>query len=144
MVFAVVEYLLELYFLPWLKAEPHPVVYIGLVMAVAGDGIRKAAIITAGQSFTHLIQTEGRPEHRLVTWGVYSVWRHPGYFGWSLWAVGTQVLLRNPLATPLFAYAAFSFFADRIPYEEAHLLGIFGAKYDKYRRATPTRMPFIP
>ena len=29
--------------------------------------------------------------------------RHPGYLGWYLWAVGTQVLLLNPVSTLLFA-----------------------------------------
>ena len=29
--------------------------------------------------------------------------RHPGYLGWYLWAVGTQVLLLNPVTTVLFA-----------------------------------------
>lgn len=29
--------------------------------------------------------------------------RHPGYLGWLLWAVGTQVLLCNPVTTIAFA-----------------------------------------
>ena len=30
--------------------------------------------------------------------------RHPGYLGWFIWAVGTQVLLCNPLSMISFAY----------------------------------------
>jgi protein-S-isoprenylcysteine O-methyltransferase len=143
MCFAVCEYFVELWLFPWLKAEPSSVMWLGLALAVLGDGLRKVAVVTAGRAFTHVIRTEARPEHRLVTHGVYAVWRHPGYFGWAVWAVGTQVLLRNPLATPLFALAAHSFFADRIPYEEAHLTAIFGEAYVRYKRRTPTYLPFI-
>lgn len=36
-----------------------------------GDGIRKAGMITAGKSFTHLVAYSHTSTHRLVTWGVY-------------------------------------------------------------------------
>ncbi len=29
--------------------------------------------------------------------------RHPGYLGWLVWAVGTQILLANPICTIAFA-----------------------------------------
>ena len=35
--------------------------------------------------------------------------RHPGYLGWSLWAIGTQFLLVNPVSTMVFAYAVRNF-----------------------------------
>lgn len=60
--------------------------------------------LTARGAFTHNIQTQRRPGHRLVTRGVYRVARHPGYLGWLLWAVGTQLLLANPLCAAAFAY----------------------------------------
>ena len=58
--------------------------------------------IQAGKAFTHLIKTERRPGHELVTTGVYRVLRHPGYFGWFVWACGTQILLCNVICTVLF------------------------------------------
>src|SRR4051812_31669288 len=48
--------------------------------------------------------------------------RHPSYVGWFYWSVGTQLLLCNPLCTVLYGLAAWAFFKDRIPYEEALLL----------------------
>lgn len=48
-------------------------------------------MITAGTSFTHLISYDKRRDHRLVTRGVYSLFRHPSYVGWFWWSVGTQV-----------------------------------------------------
>ncbi len=49
--------------------------------------------VTAAQNFTHLIQTERRPQHRLVTGGIYSRLRHPGYAGGHLKA-GQEVACR--------------------------------------------------
>lgn len=39
----------------------------------------------------------------MVTSGMYTYLRHPGYFGWFLWSVGTQVLLCNPICAVAFA-----------------------------------------
>lgn len=41
--------------------------------------------------------------------------RHPSYFGWFWWCVGTQCLLCNPLCILAYAVAAWDFFRKRIP-----------------------------
>ena len=38
-----------------------------------------------------------------ILWVACRQMRHPGYFGWIVWAVGTQVLLLNPICSILFA-----------------------------------------
>ncbi len=43
----------------------------------------------------------------------HSVLRHPSYFGWFYWSVGTQILLGNPVCSVLYTYAAWSFFHKR-------------------------------
>lgn len=53
--------------------------------------LRKAAIWTARDNFTHLVQQEKMETHALVTHGVYSWFRHPSYVGWFYWCIGTQV-----------------------------------------------------
>lgn len=58
--------------------------------------------VTATHNFTHAIASQRTERHRLVTHGVYGYMRHPGYAGWALWAIGTQVLLANPVCTPAF------------------------------------------
>lgn len=63
--------------------------------------------------------------------------------GWSLWAVGTQVALANPITAPLFAFAAYKFFDSRIPSEERYLHEFFGDDYIDYSYKVPTRMPFV-
>ena len=89
------------------------------------------------------MQYEKADSHVLVTTGVYQLVRHPSYFGWTLWAVGTQVMLVNPVSTVGFIGASFMFFKDRIPYEEELLVDFFGEAYIKYALKTPIGLPFI-
>lgn len=69
--------------------------------------------------------------------------RHPSYFGWFYWSVGTQLVLCNPLCTLAYAGAAWYFFHDRIPYEEKLLVHFYGEKYTKYAKSTVIGIPFI-
>lgn len=100
--------------------------------------------MTAAQNFTHLIQTRKRPEHRLVTRGVYAWVRHPGYAGWMLWAVGTQLVLCNPVCALGFAAAAWRFFTARCRYEDRLLAQFFGDEFERYRTATRSGIPGVP
>lgn len=124
MTFALLEYCLEVYFFPGLK-EHWWISNIGLAILVMGEVIRKMAIITAGQAFTHLIKIYHEEHHKLVTSGVYSFVRHPGYCGFFIWSIGTQIMMCNPISTVTFAVVVWSFFARRIPYEEYFLRQFF-------------------
>lgn len=137
------EYLIERYFWPS-KSDPHSIIiYIGILMEIIGLYIRFSAILHAGKSFNHLIQTRKSTDHVLVTDGIYRYFRHPGYFGFFLFAVGTQVMLKNLLAVIGFIYVLWNFFNSRIQYEETALVHMFGKDYIEYRNRTPTRIPFI-
>jgi protein-S-isoprenylcysteine O-methyltransferase len=70
--------------------------------------------------------------------------RHPSYFGWFYWSVGTQLALCNPVCTLAYAYAAWTFFRGRIPYEESLLVDFYGAEYVQYAQRTPIGIPGIP
>lgn len=65
---------------------------VGLLMVIFGDCLRKAAMLTAGSNFNHIVQNEKSDTHTLVTSGVYGWFRHPSYVGWFYWSIGTQVL----------------------------------------------------
>ena len=65
--------------------------FVGLLMVLCGEGLRKAAMLTAGSNFNHIVQNEKAQSHVLVTSGVYSYFRHPSYVGWFYWSTGTQV-----------------------------------------------------
>ena len=114
-----------------------------LLLCASGLGIRFTAMITAGRSFTHLLQNQKRPEHVLITKGIYAWSRHPGYLGWFIWAVCSQLLLANPICLLFFAYWAWSYFDRRIQTEEKSLVLFFGEEYLDYKRRTPVRIPFI-
>lgn len=117
---------------------------LGLLITVFGQFCRSVAMCTAGVSFHHYVQREHSQKRPLVTWGIYKCMRHPSYFGYFWWFIGSQVLLLNPIIGCLGAYKLHQFFKNRIEYEEEFLVSFFGKEYEDYRSLTPTRIPFIP
>jgi len=141
MVAAIVEYWTEIFLLPSIKGGV--LFYIGFLMTFFGQAIRLVALFTAKANFTHEVAEEKLDTHVLVTNGIYQYSRHPGYFGWFWWAIGTQVLLSNPLCIIGYTIASWRFFHDRIHYEEEYLVQFFGENYVNYRKRTSTLIPFI-
>lgn len=73
----------------------------------------------------------------------YGILRHPSYVGFYYWAVGTQLVLCNPVSTVLYGLAAWTFFRYRIKYEEETLKQLFGEAYETYSAKTYIGIPFI-
>mmetsp|Transcript_52483 Transcript_52483/g.97157 ORF Transcript_52483/g.97157 Transcript_52483/m.97157 type:complete len:309 (-) Transcript_52483:72-998(-) len=115
----------------------------GFSIGMVGWALRTAALFTAKSNFTHLVATAKRPEHSLVTGGVYRICRHPSYLGWFLWSVCSQLTLLNPVCTCGYAAVSWLFFAGRIPGEEAFLVQFFGQQYLDYARRVPCGIPWI-
>ena len=82
-----VEFAVEWWFFPWMK-NSFILTFVGLLLMIGGETLRKLAMITAESNFTHIIQTKRDKKHTLVTHGIYSLCRHPGYAGWFWWSVG--------------------------------------------------------
>ncbi|XP_041013102.1 protein-S-isoprenylcysteine O-methyltransferase A [Juglans microcarpa x Juglans regia] len=139
---SLLEYLIEIVLFPGLK-EHWWLSNLGLGIVIIGEVIRKAAIITAGQAFTHLIKVYHEEHHKLITHGIYRFIRHPGYCGFFIWSVGTQIMLCNPISTIAFAIVVWRFFAQRIPYEEYFLRQFFGSQYVEYSQGVPSGVPFV-
>lgn len=137
-----IEFFVEAYFCPGLK-QHFIVSYIGLAVCIAGEFLRKLAMLSAGKNFNHLVQSEKAKDHVLVTTGIYSWFRHPSYVGWFYWAVGTQLILVNPLCIPAYAAVSWMFFKSRIYIEEITLLNFFGQNYVDYQHKVGTGIPFI-
>ncbi|XP_050787750.1 protein-S-isoprenylcysteine O-methyltransferase [Gopherus flavomarginatus] len=116
---------------------------VGLLMVIFGDCLRKAAMLTAGSNFNHIVQNEKSDTHTLVTSGVYGWFRHPSYVGWFYWSIGTQVLLCNPVCVVGYTLASWRFFRERIEEEEFTLIHFFGAEYLEYKKKVPSGLPFI-
>lgn len=138
---SLIEFLIEAYLFPKLKQFHLIISTFGLLLAICGELIRKCAMFTAGKNFSHTISSTKSPEHQLITHGIYSIFRHPSYAGWFYWAVGTQILLLNPICTILFAVISNNFFKDRIRYEEETLVVFFKEDYENYRKRVNLWMP---
>ncbi|KAF0300005.1 Protein-S-isoprenylcysteine O-methyltransferase [Amphibalanus amphitrite] len=137
-----VEFWLERALFPGLK-EFSFTIGLGLLLCVSGEIIRKLAMFTARTNFNHIVQNEKRPDHQLVTHGVYSWFRHPSYVGWFWWSVGTQLILNNPICLVGYTAASWTFFRDRVRYEEATLINFFGHAYLEYQQRVGTGLPGI-
>lgn len=91
-----------------------PTIAIGLLLVVVGQVVRSIAMATAGTNFNHIVATEHKKAHVLVTDGIYAWFRHPSYFGFFWWAMGTQFLVGNKVCVVGFALALWGFFDARI------------------------------
>lgn len=136
------EFIVEVYFCPSLKGSSM-ILYIGIVICVAGEIVRKLAIITASTSFNHIVQYHKAEDHVLVTNGIYHFMRHPSYAGWFWWSIGTQIICSNPICIVLYAIVSWKFFYERILIEEVTLVNFFQDKYIEYQQTTPTGVPFV-
>lgn len=116
---------------------------VGIFLIVLGQAFRSLAMKQAGTSFNHIVQSTKKEDHILVTSGVYAISRHPAYFGFFWWGLGTQLLLGNIICFFGYTFVLWKFFAHRIFHEEKHLVSFFGKDYDRYRQKTPVRIPFI-
>lgn len=117
---------------------------LGALVMLAGQIIRTTAMIQCGRNFTHIISDNKKPEHVLVTHGIYKYCRHPSYLGWFMWSLGSQMILCNPVCVAAYFYACHKFFTERLLWEEETLLSFFGDKFREYHANTPTYIPFVP
>ncbi len=129
---------------------------------VIGQIVRTLAMATAGGNFNHIVQVRRREGHVLVTGGIYSLLRHPSYFGFFWWGLGSQLVLQNVICFVGYALVLWRFFSSRIyrvfpsrplsliyEYtdvrvgEERFLIAFFGDEYISYKSRTIVGIPFI-
>lgn len=97
-----------------LQSLHHSGLVLGLVLIVIGQTIRTMAMAHAGTNFNHLVQSRRKQGHVLVTSGIYAWLRHPSYFGFWWWGLGTQLVLGNILCFVGYAVVLWRFFRSRI------------------------------
>ncbi|CAB3407768.1 unnamed protein product [Caenorhabditis bovis] len=136
-----IEFLIELYIFPFMKS--HSLSMLGVLCCIIGEVIRKTAMMHAGSGFTHKLAMAKRSDHVLVTEGIYAWMRHPGYCGWFIWAVSTQLILCNPICTFIYTYVTWHFFSQRIYDEERDLIKFFGSNYIAYQNQVMCGVPFV-
>ncbi|MCJ1366984.1 hypothetical protein MMC16_006115 [Acarospora aff. strigata] len=129
--------------LPEPEAYAPSVLVVGFVMIAVGQCTRTLAMAQAGSNFNHTVQMKKKDGHELVTRGIYAYLRHPSYFGFFWWGLGTQVVLGNAICFVAYAAVLWSFFSSRITREEELLIKFFGTEYVEYRQRTWVGIPFI-
>ncbi|KAG9232039.1 Isoprenylcysteine carboxyl methyltransferase family-domain-containing protein [Amylocarpus encephaloides] len=127
--------------LPWFMK---PLVLVaGIFLVLVGQIIRTTAMIQAGPSFTHIVARSKKNTHVLITNGAYAYLRHPSYFGFFWWGIGTQLVLGNLVCLVGYSVVLWQFFSARIQGEEAFLIRFFQGDYVEYRNKTPVGIPRI-
>lgn len=158
---AFIETCITSYFLSGWQELVHPplVVALGILLVIVGQSVRSIAMAQAGTNFNHTVQSRKNDGHELVTTGLYSYFRHPSYFGFFWWGVGTQLMLGNTVCFVGYCGVLWYFFSRRIAREfissqfdhhanystdeEKHLVDFFGNDYKEYRARTRVWIPFI-
>jgi len=129
-------------FLPGLSlgASRNQATVVGLVLMVAGLGVRWWAVAVLGSAFTVAVGIQ--VEQKLVVSGPYRLVRHPSYSGSLLTVIGVALCWANwlALAALLLPFAAYAY---RIQVEERALLTGLGPAYSDYRARTHRLVPWL-
>ncbi|KAI6812372.1 farnesyl cysteine-carboxyl methyltransferase [Hortaea werneckii] len=142
---ATLEIIISSFFPQYQSALVYPpyTIAVGFLLVFAAQVVRSVAMATAGTNFNHTPVQTRKEDHELVTQGIYSFLRHPSYFGFFWWALGTQVLVGNKVCLVGYLIVLWWFFYRRIIAEESTLVKFFGEDYENFRKRTPTGIPFI-
>ena len=115
---AMLETTISHYLLPYPSYLPDLVgsylLFVGFVLLILGQLTRSMAMAQAGKNFNHTVQIRKAAGHQLVTTGIYSVLRHPSYFGFFWWGLGSQIVLGNPICFAAYSVVLWKFFSVRI------------------------------
>lgn len=117
--------------------------YLGIIITIFGQVFRVGALYSGKKNFTHLLSYEKKKEHFLMTKGFYGITRHPSYFGFLVWTIGTQLMCFNLICLIGFPIGLYIFFEDRIIEEEGLLIEFFGKEYIEYKKKVGILIPFI-
>ena len=117
--------------LPWPGGLVWPFA-AGLVLIVAGLGLRVWSIITLGRFFQYFIKVQ--PGHRVVTGGPYRFVRHPSYTGIALVLAGIALACDDVWSLLAVAVLGGLGLAVRIRAEERQLTDSLGEEYQRFAR----------
>ena len=118
-----------------------PVQVAGLAMMAVGIAIRSIAIHQLGRFHTPNVAI--RADHRLLDTGLYSLVRHPSYFGAIVAFLGFGLALGNAISFALIAVVTPCLYLYRIREEDAVLLAAFGEPYRDYCARTKRLIPWV-
>ena len=112
---------------------------VGMVLVVAGIGLRRWAITTLGQYFTHDVRIAD--DQPVVDRGPYGVVRHPAYASSVVSLIGIGLALGNWLSLAAAVLIPLVGYVWRIRVEEDALRARLGARYDTYAAGRARLIP---
>lgn len=114
--FALLESLVTSYFFSSWQSRINPpwIIALGIALILIGQVVRSLAMVQAGTNFNHQVQSQKNEGHELVTTGIYAYFRHPSYFGFFWWGLGTQLALGNTISFLVYSGILWYFFKKRI------------------------------
>ena len=115
--------------------------WCGLVLQIIGIGIRISAMRTLGTFYTGTLYIVDN--HQLVTKGLYSCVRHPGYFAVLLVSIGFGLAVGNWIVLAMVIISFTLGYSYRISVEEKMLIRRFGLQYINYKQSTRRIIAFI-
>jgi len=129
--------ILPLPFIPQPRFEVYPFIFlVGVIIYLTGITFILLAVKEINAKLLY-----GK-DINLITSGVYSIVRHPIYFGDSIWPLGWSIIfggLYPALLTPLW----FIFYILTINKEEDILIKNYGEKYIEYCKKVKRIIPYI-
>jgi protein-S-isoprenylcysteine O-methyltransferase Ste14 len=118
-----------------------PFVVVGTLVFAAAIWMIYRAHLDLGRSFSTTLVI--RPQHELVTSGIYRYIRHPIYAAFMLWALAQAILLPNwfvGIGAPIVLVTLLSI---RVPREEQMMIDAFGESYRTYMKTTARFIPGV-
>jgi protein-S-isoprenylcysteine O-methyltransferase Ste14 len=114
---------------------------IGIVVFLLGEIIRWLSITQLAEAFT--VNVTITKNHQLKTTGLYSIVRHPSYFGLLLVVLGLSIAMNSLYSIFLVCIPIFLVLAYRIKIEEIALIDEFKLTYKEYTKNTKRILPYI-
>lgn len=128
--------------LPSIAQLPHFLIYIGILLSLAGFVLRIYAVDYLGKNFTLAVQTTD--SQQLVEAGPYSIVRNPAYTGSIVSILGLSIVSLNPLTIIICLILLVVGYSIRLKVEEKALYNHFGEAYETYCQKVRYRIfPYI-
>ncbi len=126
--------------LPWPGGLVWPFA-AGMVLIVAGIGLRAWSIASLGRFFQYWIKIQ--PGHQVVTRGPYRYVRHPSYTGIALVLAGIALACDDVWSLVAVALLGGAGLAVRIRAEERQLTQSLGEEYERFAASRKRLVPGV-
>ena len=113
---------------------------LGFALLISGVSLYFISRFKLGKFFSEAIRI--KPEHRLITSGVYRYIRHPIYLGEILYFLSIPMIFISAYGF-IIMLVSVPMLINRIGFEEKALFSEFGQAYTEYARRTKRLIPFI-